>query len=141
MELVSMLKSTAAVWEHFGFKPNDRGEPLHLDEPVGHICCKTEATKSGKTTNMHLHLKHRHLMQVSRTNCLGEHTCHKQQLQNCTAKDDMLKGQRYCFWLCRDRESFLFIVSGCSVYSFWIFKMSSSHSNSNSKYSLEIKVY
>ena len=35
----------------------------------------------------------------------------------------------------------LFIVSGCFVYLFWIFKMSSSHSNSNVKYSLEIKVY
>ena len=59
MELVSKPNATAAVWEHFRFKPNDRGEPLNLDEPVCHICCKTVATKSGNTTNMHLHLKHK----------------------------------------------------------------------------------
>ena len=43
----------------------------------------------------------------------------------------------------RDRESFLFIVS-CWVFLllfFWISKMSSSHFNSNVKYSLEITVY
>ena len=40
----------------------------------------------------------------------------------------------------RDWESFLFIVSGCFVYLFWIFKMSSSHSNSNVEHSLEIEV-
>ena len=40
-----------------------------------------------------------------------------------------------------DWESFLFSVSGCFVYVFWIFKMSSWHFNSNVKYSLEIKVY
>ena len=28
MELVSKPNVTAAVWEHFGFKLNDRGEPL-----------------------------------------------------------------------------------------------------------------
>ncbi|KAM9456199.1 E3 SUMO-protein ligase ZBED1 [Clarias gariepinus] len=33
MELVSKPNATAAVWEHFGFKPNDRGEPLNLSEP------------------------------------------------------------------------------------------------------------
>ena len=62
MEFVSKPNVTAAVWEHFGFKLNDRGEPLNLDEPVCHICCKTVAPKSGDTTNMHLHLKHNHPM-------------------------------------------------------------------------------
>ena len=74
MELVSKPNATAAVWEHFRFKPNDRGEPLNLDEPVCHICCKTVATKSGNTTNMHLHLKHNHPMQFSQ---LGKKTKNK----------------------------------------------------------------
>ena len=65
MELVSKPKATAAVWEHFVFKPNDGGEPLNMDEPVCCICCKTVATKIGNTTNMHLHLKHNHPMQFS----------------------------------------------------------------------------
>ena len=30
MEFVSKPNVTAAVWEHFGFKLNDRGEPLNL---------------------------------------------------------------------------------------------------------------
>ena len=54
MELVSKPDTTAAVWEHFGFKPNGRGEPLNLDEPVCRICFETVATKSSNTTNMHL---------------------------------------------------------------------------------------
>ena len=66
MELVSKPNTTAAVWERFGFKPNDCGEPLNPDESVCRICCKTVATKSGNTANMHLHLKHNHLMQFSR---------------------------------------------------------------------------
>ena len=48
-----------------GFKPNDRGEPFNLCEPVYRICCKTVETKRANTTNMHLHLKHNHPMQFS----------------------------------------------------------------------------
>lgn len=65
MELVSKPNATASVWEHFGFKPNERGEPLNLCEPVCRICSRTVATKHGNTTNMHLHLKHNHPMQFS----------------------------------------------------------------------------
>ena len=65
MELVSKPNVTAAVWVHFGYKPNDRGEPLNLDELVCRICYKTVVTKSGNITNMHLHLKHHHPMQFS----------------------------------------------------------------------------
>ena len=65
MALVSKLNATAAVREHYRFKPNNRDEPLILDKPVCRICCKTVATKSGNTTNMHLHLKHNHPMQFS----------------------------------------------------------------------------
>ncbi len=72
MELVSKPKSTADVWEHFGFKPNDRGEPQNLNEPVCRICHKTVSTKSGNTTNLHLHLKHNHPLQFSQ---LGKKTC------------------------------------------------------------------
>ena len=34
MELVSKPSATAASWEHFGFKPNGRGEPLNLYKPI-----------------------------------------------------------------------------------------------------------
>ena len=62
MELVGKVNATAAVWEHFGFKPNDHGEPLNLCEPVCRICWKTMVTN---TSNMQLHLKHNHPMQFS----------------------------------------------------------------------------
>ncbi len=71
MELVSKPNATAAVWEHFGFKPNDRGEPLNLSEPVCRICFKTVSTKTGNTTNMHMHLKHNHPLQF----CLLWNAC------------------------------------------------------------------
>lgn len=57
MELVSKPKATADVWKHFGFKPNDRGEPQNINEAVCRICFKTVCAKRGNTTNMHLHLK------------------------------------------------------------------------------------
>ncbi|XP_032432377.1 zinc finger BED domain-containing protein 1-like [Xiphophorus hellerii] len=60
MELVSKPNATAAVWEYFGFKPNDRGEPLNLCEPVCRICHKIVATKGSNTTNLYVHLKHNH---------------------------------------------------------------------------------
>lgn len=65
MELVSKPNTTAAVWEHFGFKPNARGEPLNVCESVCRICSKTVAIKSGNTTNMHMHLRHNHPLQFS----------------------------------------------------------------------------
>lgn len=34
MELVSKTKATAEVWQRFGFKPNDHGEPQNRD-PYG----------------------------------------------------------------------------------------------------------
>ena len=65
MELVSEPKATADVWEHFGFKPNDRGEPQNINEPVCHIRFKTVYAKHGNTTNTHHHLKHNHPLRFS----------------------------------------------------------------------------
>ena len=45
MELVGKVNATAAVWEHFGFKPNDHGEPLNLCEPVCRICWKNNGNQ------------------------------------------------------------------------------------------------
>ncbi len=58
MDLVSKPQSSAPVWEHFGFKPNERGEPINVNEPVCRLCLKTVATKRGNTTNLKSHLKH-----------------------------------------------------------------------------------
>ncbi len=60
MDLVSKPQSSAPVWEHFGFKPNERGEPINVNEPVCRLCLKTVATKRGNTNNLKSHLKHNH---------------------------------------------------------------------------------
>ena len=57
MELVFKPKATADVSEHFGFEPNDRGEPQNINEPVCRDCFKIVYAKRSNTTNMHLHLK------------------------------------------------------------------------------------
>ncbi len=54
--MVSKPQSSAPVWEHFGFKPNERGEPINVNEPVCRLCLKTVATKRGNTTNLKSHL-------------------------------------------------------------------------------------
>lgn len=60
MDLVTKPQSSAPVWEHFGFKSNERGEPINLNEPVCRLCSKTVSTKRGNTTNLQSHLKHNH---------------------------------------------------------------------------------
>ncbi len=60
MDLVSKPQSSAPLWEHFGFKPNERGETINVNEPVCRLCLKTVATKRGNTTNLKSHLKHNH---------------------------------------------------------------------------------
>ncbi len=60
MDLVSKPQSSAPVWEHFVFKPSERGEPINVNEPVCRLCLKTVATKRGNTTNLKSHLKHNH---------------------------------------------------------------------------------
>ncbi len=45
--------------EHFGFKPNERGEPINVNEPVCRLCLKQWQRKEA-TTNLKSHLKHNH---------------------------------------------------------------------------------
>lgn len=65
MDLVSKPDSSAPVWEHFGFKPNARGEPINVNEPVCRLCFKTVASKRGNTTNLKFHLKYNHPIHFS----------------------------------------------------------------------------
>ena len=37
---IAKPNATAPVWEYFGFKPNEQGEPNNTDEPVCRICSK-----------------------------------------------------------------------------------------------------
>lgn len=46
MGIVSKPEVKAAVWVHFGFKPNGKGEPHTLDETVYRLC-RIVCVKSG----------------------------------------------------------------------------------------------
>ncbi|XP_064819990.1 uncharacterized protein LOC135537908 isoform X3 [Oncorhynchus masou masou] len=51
MGIVSKPEVKAAVWVHFGFKPNGKGEPHTLDETVYRLC-RIVCVKSGNTSNL-----------------------------------------------------------------------------------------
>lgn len=58
--LVPKPNVTSPVWEHFGFQPNEKGEPANLDEPICKICCKKVPVTRGNTSNLRCHLANCH---------------------------------------------------------------------------------
>lgn len=60
MDLVSKPNPTSRVWDYYGFKSNEKGEPIKLNKSVCWSCSKSIATKAGNTTNLNSHLKHNH---------------------------------------------------------------------------------
>ncbi|XP_010886538.2 uncharacterized protein LOC105020893 isoform X2 [Esox lucius] len=60
MDLVCKPNVKSPIWVHFGFKPNDKGEPLKLDEAVCRLCRRIVFVKGGNTTNVRHHLRLRH---------------------------------------------------------------------------------
>lgn len=65
MDLVSQLHSTTPVWEHFDFKPNERGDSINVNELVSRLPLRTVAAKSGNTGNRKTHLRLNHPIQFS----------------------------------------------------------------------------
>lgn len=57
VELVKKPNASAAVWEHFGFLPNDKGEPANPTEAIYSICHKKVCARDGNTSNLHSHLR------------------------------------------------------------------------------------
>ncbi|XP_031677083.1 uncharacterized protein LOC116372120 isoform X2 [Oncorhynchus kisutch] len=60
MDLVSKPKVKSAIWVHFGFKPNEKGEPQNIDEAVCRLCRRIVFVKGGNTSNLRHHLRLRH---------------------------------------------------------------------------------
>ncbi len=48
------------VLEHFGFQPNEKGEPANLDELICKICGKRVPVTRGNTSNLRCHLANCH---------------------------------------------------------------------------------
>lgn len=58
--LVPKPRTTAPLWMHFGFKPNDKGEPHNVEEAICKLCRKKVPVKSANTTNLKQHLQTHH---------------------------------------------------------------------------------
>ncbi|KAK7898280.1 hypothetical protein WMY93_019133 [Mugilogobius chulae] len=58
--LVPKQNTSSAVWEHFGFQPNENGEPENLEQAVCKICEAKISVKRGNTSNLRAHLSTHH---------------------------------------------------------------------------------
>lgn len=53
-------RTTAPVWQYFGFVPNADGEPDDLHRPTCKICMQGVTARDGNTSNLKTHLKTKH---------------------------------------------------------------------------------
>ncbi|XP_057710245.1 E3 SUMO-protein ligase ZBED1-like isoform X2 [Corythoichthys intestinalis] len=97
--LISKPNATASVWEYFGFKPNEDGEPGNKDEPVCKICFDVVSTKRANTTNLHAHLRHHHPLQYS---LLGKQTAPQQAEPLSLRQSTITEGFARCLKYKRD---------------------------------------
>lgn len=58
--LVAKKGTTSPIWQFFGFRPDESGQPRDLTEAVCKICSCVIRAKDGQTTNLHDHLRVRH---------------------------------------------------------------------------------
>ncbi|KAJ8264750.1 hypothetical protein GJAV_G00154450 [Gymnothorax javanicus] len=59
-DLVPKKNCNAAVWQYFGFKGDENGQPVDLNEAICRMCRRRVLTKQGNTTNLRSHLKAHH---------------------------------------------------------------------------------
>ena len=55
--LVSKPRTTASVWKHFEFEPDEKGKPKNPDRPTCRTCYLEVSAKDGNTTNKALDIK------------------------------------------------------------------------------------
>lgn len=60
MDLVGKPNVTSPIWQHFGFVPNEKGEPVNLDEAICRLCGKAISVKKANTSNLQSHLRTSH---------------------------------------------------------------------------------
>ncbi len=60
MDLVGKPNVTLPIWKHFGFVPNEKGEPINLDEAICRLCGKKLSVKRANTSNLQSHLQSCH---------------------------------------------------------------------------------
>lgn len=60
MDLVGKPNVTSPIWEHFGFVPKEKCEPINLDEAICRLCGKKIRVKRANTSNLQSHLRSCH---------------------------------------------------------------------------------
>lgn len=65
-DLVSKKNASSPIWQYFGFKAGENGEPKDLNEAICRLCRKQVMTKQGNTTNLRSHLRVHHPAQFAR---------------------------------------------------------------------------
>ncbi|XP_067226603.1 E3 SUMO-protein ligase ZBED1-like [Chanodichthys erythropterus] len=60
LELVAKKGTTSPIWQFFGFRPDESGQPRDPTEVLCKICSCVVRAKDGQTTNLHDHLRVRH---------------------------------------------------------------------------------
>nr|XP_055030442.1 E3 SUMO-protein ligase ZBED1-like [Misgurnus anguillicaudatus] len=63
--LVVKKGTNSPIWQYFGFRPNERGQPRDTSEVVCRICGQVIRAKDAQTTNLHDHLRVHHPAQYS----------------------------------------------------------------------------
>lgn len=59
-DLVPKPNIVSPIWTHFGFEPDDKGQPVNLDEAICRICSRKVSVSRGNTTNLRSHLRINH---------------------------------------------------------------------------------
>lgn len=65
-DLVSKKNTTAAVWEYFGFRPNEKGEVVNTEDAICKLCYKKVIARDGNTSNLRSHLRIHHPLTAAR---------------------------------------------------------------------------
>ncbi len=65
-DLVLKKNTTSAVWQYFGFRPNEKGEAVNTDEAICKLCNKKVTARDGNTSNLRLHIRNHHPLTAAR---------------------------------------------------------------------------
>nr|XP_055051518.1 E3 SUMO-protein ligase ZBED1 [Misgurnus anguillicaudatus] len=60
MELVNKKNVTSPIWQFFGFKPDEKGEPKDITQAICKVCMNVVSVKESQTTNLFVHLRTHH---------------------------------------------------------------------------------
>ncbi len=62
----SRKRTTSAVWQYFGFRPNEKGEAVNTDEAICKLCNKKVTARDENTSNLRSHIRNHHPLTAAR---------------------------------------------------------------------------